>query len=64
MLGRRRATVVVSANWWDGGRLEHLVVGPLGPTGQPVAQFTAKTPREARMHNQGSGLNTTIRMLP
>jgi len=25
MLSRRRATVVVRANWWDGGRLEHLV---------------------------------------
>jgi len=25
MLSRRRATAVVSANWWDGGRLEHLV---------------------------------------
>jgi len=30
MLSRRRATAVVSANWWDGGRLEHLV-GPLAP---------------------------------
>jgi len=28
MLSRRRATAVVRANWWDGGRLEHLV-GPL-----------------------------------
>ena len=25
MLSRRRATAVVSANWWDGGRLEQLV---------------------------------------
>ena len=25
MLSRRRATALVSANWWDGGRLEHLV---------------------------------------
>jgi len=25
MLSRRRATAIVSANWWDGGRLEHLV---------------------------------------
>jgi len=25
MLSRRRATAVISANWWDGGRLEHLV---------------------------------------
>jgi len=29
MLSRRRATAVVSANWWDGGRLEHLVSYPL-----------------------------------
>jgi len=28
MLSRRRAVTVVRANWWDGGRLEHLV-GPL-----------------------------------
>ena len=25
MLSRRRAATVVRANWWDGGRLEHLV---------------------------------------
>ncbi len=25
MLSRRRATAVIRANWWDGGRLEHLV---------------------------------------
>ena len=24
MLSRRRATALVKANWWDGGRLEHL----------------------------------------
>ena len=29
MLSRRRATAVVSANWWDGGRLEHSVSFPL-----------------------------------
>ena len=36
MLSRRRATVVVRANWWDGGRLEHLV----SPHSQ---RFTSRT---------------------
>ena len=39
MLSRRRATTVIRANWWDGGRLEHMV-GPLGPPLQPVSQLT------------------------
>jgi len=54
MLSRRRATAVVSANWWDGGRLEHLV-GPLAL--HTYVAPALHTPRGSALHGFGSALS-------
>jgi len=61
MLSRRRATAVVSANWWDGGRLEHLV-GPLAP--YTYVALALHTPWGSALHCFGSAHSMALRTLP
>ena len=50
MLSRRCATAVINANWWDSGRLEHLV-RPMGP---PVETHPAARRQRNQARPDGS----------